>query len=126
MNLEQFTDKFEDLNISEKIAIFNEYCIEHGDSDNQIFDFDDDFFNTFFSDDNKMEICRATCYGKVTYIDPYIRFNSYGNLESFSDYDAKYEIEGYIKEIFEYPDTWEDYIEEDDEDEEEDEESDEE
>ena len=121
MNLEQFTDKFENLNISDKIGIFNQYCSEHGNPDNQIFDFDDEFFNIFFSDDNKMNICRATCYGNVTYTDPYIRFNAYGNLESFSDYDAKNEIEDYIEEIFEYPDTWEDYIEEDDEDEEEEE-----
>ena len=59
---------------------------------------DEDFFNTFFVD-NPMEVARATFYGDYKYCDPYVRFNGYGNLESFDEYELIKECKYYIDEI---------------------------
>lgn len=120
MKYEVFEEKFKELSIGERLSIFNTYCIEHGDSDNEIHSFDEEFFNTYFSD--PMEAARATFFGKIeSWMDEYIKFNAYGNLESMSEYEVLGEIDYYLEEIFDNPDTWEDYIdnEEDDEDNEE-------
>lgn len=117
MKYETFEEKFNELTASERIAIFNEFCIEYGDSDNQLNSFDEEFFEMAFS--NPMDAARATFFGNIqSWSDEYIRFNAYGNLESLSEYDALKEIEDYLEEIFEHEDTWSDYIEDEDEDEE--------
>ena len=59
---------------------------------------DEDFFNTFFAD-NPMEVARATFYGNYKYCDEFVRFNGYGNLESFDEYEAMKEIKAYIDDI---------------------------
>ena len=59
---------------------------------------DDDFFNTFFFN-NPMEAIRSSYYGDYNYCDKYVRFNGYGNLESFNDYDLEKEYKVYIDEI---------------------------
>lgn len=59
---------------------------------------DEDFFNAFFSD-NPMEVARATFYGNYKYCDQYVRFNGYGNLDSFDDYEIIQEIKYYIDEV---------------------------
>ena len=114
ISLEKFTEEFKNLTDREKIAIYNEYCLEHGDSDKMLYDFDEEFFEMAFEGKEPMEICRATFFGHITsWNDEYIRFNAYGNLESLSEYDAVEEIYEYdaVEEIYEYEDVWEDYIE---------------
>jgi len=120
MKYEVFEEKFKELSIGERLSIFNTYCIEHGDPDNGIHSFDEEFFDTYFS--NPMDAARATFFGKIeSWSDDYIKFNAYGNLESMSEYEVLEEIDYYLEEIFDNPDTWEDYIEDDgDEEEEED------
>ena len=120
ISLEKFTEEFNSLTDREKIAIYNEYCLEHGDSDKMLYDFDEEFFEMAFEGKEPMEICRATFFGNIeSWSDGYIRFNAYGNLESVSDYDARIEAEDHVEEIYEYEDVWKDYIEsEEDEDEE--------
>lgn len=121
ISLEKFTEEFKNLTDREKITIYNEYCLEHGDSDKMLYDFDNEFFEMAFEGKEPMEICRATFFGNIkSWNDEYIRFNAYGNLESLSEYDAVEEIYEYdaVEEIYEYEDVWEDYIEsEEDEDE---------
>lgn len=112
MKYETFVEKFNELSGSEKVFIFNGYCIEYGDSDNMLNSFDDDFFNMAFSD--PMEAARATFFGNIKdWFDEYIRFDGYGNLESVSEYEVDEVIEGYLEEIFEHESTWKDYIEDD-------------
>ena len=124
MTLEVFTDKFTDLSVSNRVAIFNEFCLEYGNSDNMLYSFDEDFFSMAFS--NPMEAARATYFGDIeSWNDEYIRFNAYGNLESLSEYSVEGEIEYYIEDIFEHPDVWEDYIDDDEDEENEDEDEDE-
>ena len=60
---------------------------------------DEEFFNTFF--ENKIEVARSICYGDYNYTDSYVRFNGYGNLESFSEYDMIEEMEDDIEKIVE-------------------------
>ena len=109
MKYETFEEKFKELSIGERLSIFNTYCIEHGDPDKEIHSFDEEFFETYFRD--PMEAARATFFGKInSWMDEYIRFNAYGNLESMNEYDVLEEIDNYLEEIFDNPDTWEDYI----------------
>ena len=122
ISLEKFTEEFKNLTDREKIAIYNEYCLEHGDSDEMLYDFDKEFFEMAFEGKEPMEICRATFFGNITsWSDEYIRFNAYGNLESLSEYDAVEVAEDHVNEIYEYEDVWKYNIEEEeDEDEDED------
>lgn len=114
MTLEQFKEKFNDLRTSEKVSIYNEYQLEHGDPDDMLNSFDEDFFNTYF-EGKPMDAVRAAYFGEIHWADEYIRFNGYGNLESVSSFSVDEIIEDEIEEIFNHPDTWEDYIEENEE-----------
>ena len=123
ISLEKFTEEFNNLSSNNKIAIYNVYCSEHGDTDKMLYDFDEEFFETAFGND-PIEAARATFFGNIqNWSDEYIRFNGYGNLESLSEYDAVEVAEDNVDDIYEYEDVWEYYIEsEEDEDEDEDEE----
>lgn len=61
---------------------------------------DEDFFETYFK--TKDEVARAICYGDYNYMDDFVRFNAYGNLESASKYQVEEEIENYKEEIIEH------------------------
>ena len=65
----------------------------------EFFENDGDFFESFF--ENKLDAVRATFYGDYKFNDDYVRFNGYGNLESFSEYDMIEEIKDSIDEIVE-------------------------
>lgn len=122
ISLEKFTEEFKNLTDREKIAIYNEYCLEHGDSDKMLYDFDEEFFEMAFENKGYMEVARATFFGNIeSWSDGYIRFNAYGNLESLSEYDAVEVAEDHVNEIYEYEDVWNYNIEEDEDEEDEDE-----
>lgn len=114
MTLEQFKEKFNDLSTSEKVSIYNEYQLEHGNPDDMLNSFDEDFFNMRF-EGKPMDAVRAAYFGEIHWTDEYIRFDAYGNLESVSSFSVDEIIEDEIEEIFKHSDTWEDYIEEDEE-----------
>ena len=58
---------------------------------------DEEFFNTFFN--NPMEAIRATYYGDYNYNDDYVKFNGYGNIDSYSEYERIEEIKDSIDDI---------------------------
>ena len=64
----------------------------------EYWDNDEEFFNDFFYN-NPTEAVRSAYYGDYNYCDDYVRFNGYGNLESFNDYDLEKEYKEYINEI---------------------------
>ena len=68
-------------------------CLENLD----FFENDEDFFNTFF--DNPMEAIRATYYGDYNYSDEYVKFNGYGNIDSYSEEEKNEEIKNNIDDI---------------------------
>lgn len=113
LSYEKFEEAWNDLNRSEKIALFNEYACEYC-PDDQIYNFDEDFFETYFSG-NPMEAVRAAFFGNIeSWNDEYIRFDGYANLVSMSDYQAAEWADDYIKEIYDHEDLWSSYIDEDD------------
>ena len=59
---------------------------------------DEEFFNTFFYN-NPTESVRCAFYGNYNFCDKYVKFNGYGNLESFNDYDLEKEYKEYLDEI---------------------------
>ena len=82
---EQFINWFNGLEIETRLQIAREYVTEYGCDEDAPYDFDEEFFNTYFNG-NPMEAARATFFGRVfSWADPYIRFNAYGNLESMSE-----------------------------------------
>ena len=64
----------------------------------EYWDNDEEFFNTFFYN-NPTEAVRSAYYGDYNYCDKYVRFNGYGNLESFNDYEIEKEYKDYIDDI---------------------------
>lgn len=122
MTFETFEERFNELLFGERLAIYNEYCLNYRSGDDMIYNFDEEFFDMAFS--SPMDAARATFFGNIqSWNDEYIRFNAYGNLESLSEYDVQGEFGYELEYIFEHEDTWQDYIE-DEEDDEEDEEED--
>lgn len=112
---EIWKDHWDELDDGTKISIRNEYCREHN-SDDEIFSFDEEFFETFFSGSNAMEVARAVYFGNIqNWNDEYIKFNGYGNLESMSTYDVVKDTEDYyLNDIFNDDRSWRDEIDEDD------------
>lgn len=74
---------------------------------------DEDFFDNYFS--SPMEAIRATYYGDYNYNDDYVRFNGYGNIDSFSEYDKDREIIDSIDDIVDNLVEYYEYITIDDE-----------
>lgn len=67
--------------------------------DYEIHDFDEDFFSTYF-EGRPEEAARATFFGNIqNWMDAYIRFDGYGNLESLSSYQRDKELEEGADEI---------------------------
>lgn len=92
----------------EKILLDNkdatlEICKELNswNGDLEIFDVmenDEEFFDLYF-EGKPAEAVRAAFYGNYNYMDEYVRFNSYGNLESLNQWKLEQEIEFYINDI---------------------------
>lgn len=69
---------------------------------------DEEFFECYFQD--KMEVARAICYGDYNYMDDYVRFNAYGNLESLSEYDLEEELQDNVDEIVDLLEEYKDHL----------------
>lgn len=66
----------------------------------EVCEFNEEFFEIMFS--SPAEAARATFFGNIqNWLDEYIYFNGYGNLESMSKFDFKSEIEESADEIIE-------------------------
>lgn len=71
-----------------------------GFDDLRFYDNDEDFFRMFF-EGKTMEAIRATQFGHYSYNDDYVRFNGYGNLDTYSYSEMVEEIKSQIEEIVE-------------------------
>ena len=120
MKYETFCERFAELSTQDKINLFNEYAREY-DCDCELFEFDDDFFDTYFAG-KPLDAVRACFFGKIqNWSDEWIKFNGYGNLVSLSDYEAEEWAEMFTEEIYEHEEIWSQYIDDDEEEEEEEE-----
>lgn len=76
----------DDDDVDEWISLHNQYCQEKGYGDDEIYENDEDFFQTFFAD-RIDEAVRATQFGRYHYTDAYVVFNGYGNLDTYDKYN---------------------------------------
>ena len=75
------------LSETELIELNNLYCQSIG-SEYEIYGNDEDFFETFFSG-NVNEALRAAHFGEYNWSHEYVKFNGYGNLESFNSFNVE-------------------------------------
>ena len=61
---------------------------------------DEEFFNIYF-EGKPMEAVRSASYGEYNYMDEYVKFNGYGNLESANQWKVDEELSGSIDEVIE-------------------------
>ena len=80
-------------------------CLDYLD----VYENDEEFFDMFF-EGIPAELARAIYYGDFNYNDEYIKFNGYGNLETFSKYDYEELLEENIEEITENLIEYAEYI----------------
>lgn len=80
----QIVNEINEMSQSDLITLNNIYASEVlGNYDNQIFNNDEEFFYTFF-ENSVISAVQCVCYGDFRYSDNYVKFNGYGNLESFN------------------------------------------
>lgn len=81
-------EHIEDTYFFDLIESYNEYLSKNAYE--EIYINDEDFFQMFF--ESPYEAVRATQYGDYKYNDDFVRFNGYGNLESYSLVELEREI----------------------------------
>lgn len=102
LNRDMLVEFIEDSNNFEEVfSLVNE--VNWYDSSLDFLDYqvnDEEFFNCYF-ESKPLEAVRATQYGKYNYMDKYVKFNGYGNLESANEYGITQEYKTYSDEIAE-------------------------
>lgn len=100
-------EQIKDYNDAQWIGLHNQYCVESANPDDQIFDFDGDFFNSYF-EGKPEEAARTTHFGRVSWSDEYITFNGYANLESIPAHRISEYIdsEAIIQDIIDNPENY--------------------
>lgn len=107
--IEQITEILENLSDRELFSHWNDYCAEISNSDAQVFDFDDGFFDDYFS--NPGEAARATFFGNVqSWADKWVIFNGYGNLETSNYLSELISIGDLANYIFDNQENYEDIL----------------
>jgi hypothetical protein len=80
----QIVTEIDAMSQSDLITLNNIFAREiQGNYDNEIFNNDEEFFYTFF-ENSVISAVQCVCYGDYRYSDNYVKFNGYGNLESFN------------------------------------------
>ena len=64
----------------------------------EFYENDDDFFEMFFGN-RSLDMLHAMKYGNFDFDDEYVKFNGYGNLDSYSYREVKEEVEDNLDEI---------------------------
>lgn len=82
LSLDQIKDVLVTMETAELIEVNNIFCDLMHYHDDVIYNHDEDFYSMFFGG-NPMESARAAYYGEYNYHHEYVRFNGYGNLETF-------------------------------------------
>ena len=80
--LQAIIEEIDSFDSEDMAELNNTYCDEQNYIDDRIHKNDDSFFEDNFS--GIIDAVRAVSYGEYRYADKYVKFNGYGNLESFS------------------------------------------
>lgn len=91
---EQLTEQIENLSESELIQLNNTYC-QCCNIGSEVWINDEEFFETFFSGSSPYEVLQCAHFGDYNLSYDYVKFNGYGNLESFDSFD--------VDDLCEYP-----------------------
>ena len=86
-NVYEILEAYEDLGYlddSHLLDLHREYCGDTNRGENNIYYFQDSFFDEFFSN-RPMDAARAASFGNITWSHTFIRFDGYSNLET-TDY----------------------------------------
>jgi hypothetical protein len=75
-----------EMDCTELVMLNNEYCESINGMDSMIYSNDDNFLEDYFN--SKSDLARAITYGDYRYMDNWVTFNGYGNLESFNYMDT--------------------------------------
>lgn len=86
--VKQVIELIYDMDDNDLIQLNNEYSQDINATDSEIWPNDEDFLTTFFPN-NPDALARAIFYGDYNYSHNYVRFNGYGNLETFNYFEAK-------------------------------------
>ena len=65
-----------------------------------VYENDDEFFQIFF-ESKVMEAVRAVSYGDYNFMEEFVRFNGYGNIESLTEREWHQELEDEADDIVE-------------------------
>lgn len=97
---EKIKEAIENMNESDLVILWNEYCYASNHTDDVIYMMDE--FDEIMSGMSPWEVAR-TCYysGKFCPAHDYFWFNGYGNAES-SDFPCEHDSPIYISDIAEY------------------------
>jgi len=100
--IDNITKQISDLSTDQLIELNNLYCQECN-LKGEIYTNDEEFFEMFFSGAGGAEkAVRAAFYGEYRYMDNYVKFNGYGNLESFDYFE--------VDDLVDFPSTMAEYI----------------
>jgi hypothetical protein len=80
--MKNIIEQINNLSESDLVRLNNLYCIAMNYNNDEIYNNDEDFFDTFFK--STFDAVRAISYGSYVYSDEYVKFDGYGNLVSFN------------------------------------------
>jgi len=113
-NIEAVKEYIGEMSNSKAITAHNQYCQNNNYSDNEIFDNDEDFFNTHF-EGKVLEAVRAVSFGSYQYNHDYVKFDGYANLQSFNDPFAELDINEMAEDMLKNPNDYNIELEEEEE-----------
>ncbi len=93
---------------SQLLSFHNIMC-SNDRSNDEIYDNDEDFFKMMF-DGKIYEAVRAVYYGNYKYMDEFVQFNAYGNLDSFNSVEDVIDLVELADDILENEDDYSDDI----------------
>jgi antirestriction protein len=98
---------YEYIRIMQKIGdtpdwldLHNQYCDNAGYSDDRIYEFDEEFFETYFSG-KVMDAVQKAVFGDINWGHNHITFDGYGNFKSIADLDNFIDKDTIIQHIME-------------------------
>ena len=99
LTLSQVIEIIKDMDSHEIFDLNNTFCGEANYTDDIIYENDDEFFDFAFN--TKQEAVRAAIYGDYNYHHDFVKFDGYGNLQSF-EYISYNDLPDLVQNIAEY------------------------